>query len=350
MDDPYATPKANLRDNVKTLAALLAGVAGLVLAGSPFSGLGSLEPWSSRFNIATLGLVIAAVSLFVAWRWLVFTLRPDVSYSGILRDSFDAAKVEALPVSEREKREIRYLQAEFIAHRTELLPDGIGSIEEFEKYLADEWQKLVAAGTPVDKSNWERYYESFDGIAYWATFIRLQYRVRKGINISQWFGVLGMLGLLAFAWAANPKKDDAKPAAVVRVEGCGTCAATKSGGTPMPQSSRVEFKTNEAELDSAAFVVVRAVAADLRAHPEAGALLLAHTDTVASDRVNRLLASRRADSVYRALVSQGGIAASRIFMSPLPKADLPVLTDREVPQAENRSVEILKVELPVPTR
>jgi len=348
--DPYATAKANLRDNVKTLATILAGVAGVVLAGAPFSGLGSLDPWTSRFNGAVAGLAVAAFSLFIAWRWLIFTLRPDVNYAGVLRDNFTDADVDSLRVDRREKREIRYLRREFHAHRAELLPERIASVEALEKYVSDEWDALVAKGATADKSNWERYYNNLDNIAYWATFIRLQYRVRQGINVGQWFGVIGIVGLFAFAWAANPKKDDAGKQVLIHVDACASCPAPRPPDAPISRSHRIEFETNEATLTGPAFTVLRAVAADLRAQPGAGILLLAHTDTVASDRINRALAARRAEAVYSALIGQGGIAANRVFMSALPKMDLPVLTDREIARPENRSVELLIVNLPIPAR
>ena len=59
---------------------------------------------------------------------------------------------------------------------------------------------------------------------------------------------------------------------------------------------------------------------------------------------------RRAEAVYSALIGQGGVAANRVFMSALPKMDLPVLTDREIARPENRSVELLIVNLPIPAR
>ncbi len=347
--DPYATAKANLRDNVKTLATIIAGVAGLVLAGSPFSGLGALSLSDPRFYAAVAGLAVAAIALFVAWRWLIFTLTPDVNYSGWLKDSFTDANVEQLKLNKREKQEIFWLRGEFKAHKNELIPDGFASLDEFDKYLEDEWKRLESIAPPADKADYLRYLENFDAVAYWATFVRLQYRVRKGIDVGQYFGLAGIIGLVAFAWAANPKKEDSKPS-LVRVEACASCASPKAPEKIASQAARVEFETNVAKLDAAAFVTLRSVAADLRAHPSEGVLLLAHTDTVAPDRVNRVLAAKRADAVYAALVGAGGIASNRVFVSSLPKADLPVLTGSETAQRENRSVELQTIELALPAR
>ena len=347
--DPYATAKANLRDNVKTLATIIAGVAGLVLAGSPFSGLGALSLIDLRFFAAIAGLAVAAIALFVAWRWLIFTLTPDINYSGWLKDGFTDEDVKNLKLSKREEKEIFWLRDEFKAHKKELIPEGFASLDEFDTYLEDEWKRLESITPPPDKADYLRYLENFDAVAYWAAFARLQYRVRKGINVGQYFGLAGIIGLVAFAWAANPKKEDGKPL-VVRVEACGSCASPKAPEKAASQAARVEFETNVAKLDAVAFMALRAVAADLRAHPSEGVLLMAHTDTVASDRINRSLAVRRADSVYAALVGPGGIAANRVFMSPLPKVDLPVLTGIETAQRENRSVELLTIELTLPVR
>lgn len=54
--DIYATAKSNLRDNVKTLIGVFGGVAGVLLAGTPFSGFGRLDLGSVRFYIASLSL------------------------------------------------------------------------------------------------------------------------------------------------------------------------------------------------------------------------------------------------------------------------------------------------------
>lgn len=348
--DPYATGKANLRDNVKTLAAVLAGIAGLVLAGTPFSGFGALEPWSSRFNLAVGGLVVGAVFLFLAWRQLIFSLGSAINYPNLLRETFSDADVRALDVNRREKDEIFYLRKEFKAHSAELLPNGIASVDKLDEYLEKEWQRLEALDPAADKSNWERYLANLDAISYWGTFVRLQFRVRNGINVGQWFGVAGLVGLMIFAWAANPKKADSTPSSIIRIDGCSACSAPVPAQPASTSSTRVEFETDKAVLDRVAYDSLRGVTTQLRAHPEMGVLLLSHTDTVASDARNRLLATQRADAVYKALVTLGGVASSRVFVSPQPKSDLPVLTNREIAQRENRSVEFLLVALPIPRR
>ena len=76
--DPYATPRANLRENVKTMSTILAGTAGAVIAGSPFSGIGALDPATLRFALAIGGLLTVAVCLFLGWKALTFMLRPDL--------------------------------------------------------------------------------------------------------------------------------------------------------------------------------------------------------------------------------------------------------------------------------
>ena len=43
--NPYAAPQDRLRETVKWLVTVFSGAAGLVLAGTSFSGLGHMEPW-----------------------------------------------------------------------------------------------------------------------------------------------------------------------------------------------------------------------------------------------------------------------------------------------------------------
>lgn len=178
---------------------------------------------------------------------------------------------------------------------------------------------------------------------------RLADRVEQGLKKVQNLGAASLIALLVFAWAANPpKKDDgpAKPPVVQVAVSCASCPA----GQPTPAARKVTFANNSHELDGAAYAVLNEASTTLRQQPSLGLLLLAHTDMVAGGQVNRALAAKRAAAVRHALQDQGGVAAARVFASELAKADLPVVTGPEVAQPENRSVELLFVPLPLPTR
>jgi len=81
--DPYATAKASLRDNVKTLLGIFGGIAGLLLAGTPFNGYGSLDPALAtiRWLIATVGLIAAVLLVGKSMALLLRLLKPDLVYA-----------------------------------------------------------------------------------------------------------------------------------------------------------------------------------------------------------------------------------------------------------------------------
>ena len=84
----------------------------------------------------------------------------------------------------------------------------------------------------------------------------------------------------------------------------------------------------------------------MQANTGVGVLLLAHTDTVSSDLHNVPLALKRARAVRTALVEQGGVAHSRVFMAEFPEHSLPVVTNDERPEDRNRVVAFRFFELP----
>ena len=360
--DPYATPRANLRENVKTMSTILAGTAGAVIAGSPFSGIGALDPATLRFALASGGLLTVAVCLFLGWKALTFMLRPDLLDPIILRDSYTDEAVRKLGLPAAETDELIEVKAEFNRSRGALLPENIKSYEAFESYLDGQWVKLTAAEKEVAqktldaavleslRKRFDHYERNLQDIGFWATVTRLRKRVERGLRKVQILGMASLVALLVFAWAANPpKKDDAslKPTVIQAFVSCASCPL---GQPPVQTARRVTFPNNSHELDPAAYAVLNEVAAVLRQQPDMGVLLLAHTDMVAGDKLNRALAARRADAVRRALQAQGGIAANRIFASELPKAALPTITGPEIANADNRSVELHVVPLLLPSR
>lgn len=365
--DAYATARANLRDNVKTMSTILAGTAGAVLAGSPFSGIGSLAPLSLRFGVAICGLLAVAVCLFRGWQRLTFMLRPDVLNTDILQDSFTDAQFATLGLSKLETKELVDVKAEFMKAKRALLPANQSSYEQFEAYLDTEWLKLRKAERAASETNltddqrkqaateaetlrrnFLAYEQNMRDIGYWASFTRLRTRVEQGLKRIQVLGVVSLLALVAFAWAANPpKKDSAEPAKPMVIHIVSPCASCPAGLAPST-SSKVTFANGSHDLDSAAFTVINDVVATLRQKPASAVLLRAQTDTLASIKLNQALAARRAKAVRQALQDQGGVAPTRIFVSELPETALPVVTADGTSKPANRSVELVVVPLASP--
>jgi outer membrane protein OmpA-like peptidoglycan-associated protein len=346
--NPYADARTNLRDNVKMMATVLAGTAGAVVAGSPFSGMGALDPSADtlRFALALGGLVVVAVSLFLGWRVLTFTLTPDLTYTDFLRSTYsDERLLQEHPPGE-ERDELIAIKKEFDLHKKELLPDGINDFEGLEAHVEQLYKQRTA-----DNKEWQDYQRNLDNINHWAGFVRLSRRVRQGLRLMQFLGAMALAALVVFAWAANPKKKEEEKSIAVQV----TCASCPRGDPPTPPvrdpvGRSVQFKTNDHRLDATAYIVLNETANLLRKQPGLGVLLLAHTDTVAGERINGPLAGRRAAEVAQSLNLQGGVARTRIFVSEQPKADLPVVTAMETSNEHNRSVEIMFVTLPIPPR
>ena len=350
--DPYATARASLRENVKTMATMMAGAAAAILAGSPFSGIGSLEIGSYRLWLAVAGLAVVAVCLFLGWRELTFTLRPDVTYLEVLRSTFAEQQIRDLNLPSAEQAELVKLKEDFQRHRRSLLPTGFDQYEDLEKHLEDEWVRIsnLPAKDEVAEKKYAEYDRNFEDIGYWATFTRLSQRVKSGLRRMQTYGAVSLAALLVFAWAANPPKANQDRPIAVHVAACASCPVQAPPAPPRFKAVAVRFQMNDSALDEAAYAALNDVAVVLRLHPELGALLLAHTDMVAGERVNKPLAARRANAVRAALTGQGGVANSRVFSAELPLSDLPVLTGPGVAKDANRAVEVLLVELPTPPR
>lgn len=117
-------------------------------------------------------------------------------------------------------------------------------------------------------------------------------------------------------------------------------------GSDLPAIKPVEFVTGRWDLSKEAVEVVRTARDYLRSHPETGALVFAYTDTQGNLTINRSLATKRADAVAGALVSEGGISGSRIFVTALPETDLPLFTGRKEDSQPNRVVQVVLIPMP----
>lgn len=335
--DPYATGKANLRDNVKTLIALFSGVAGVLLAGTPFSGYGGLDAFSLRWWVATATLLVAIALFGLGVRKLLKVLRPDLAYPEALRDK--ATKPPKLSPSD--SKEYDYLRAEWIAHHTEILPNGTKTIEKLEHDADLAYDLQARTNTEADRKKWEDLYDTQSRVNHWAAFTRLHYRVTRGIDVVLWWGLLALICIGIFAWAVG-REGDAAPTVVV----INKIGPPPPIDPPLPAVNPIRFDTNLWELSSEALITINSARNHLRAHPEWALLVFAYTDTQGGPKVNRTLSAKRADEVVRALTSEGGITRARIFVAMLPETDLPVVTAQEVDSEANRTVQLLLFKMP----
>lgn len=334
--DQFATSKANLRDTVKWLATTIAALAALVVAGAPFSDYGKLEPWSGRFFVATIGLLVAAVLLLFVWLRLLRMLRSDAVFPTQLRSAYTA------PPNSADAREITRLRTHLSDHSGDLLPSGITTFDGLESLVASEWAK--ASGSPSNAALLERYKGYADNVEMYlnyATFARLHQRIESNVPFVMALTATAIIGLFCFAYAANPPQAPALDRIVVVQGGVSAAAGAKPSAL-----APVRFTPGSARLDRQALDAISAARTYLRDHETEGLVLLAHTDTTGGEPRNRTVAADRGNVVRRMLLREGGIAASRVFVAELPKTDLPNLTLPQVADADNRSVEFLVVTIP----
>lgn len=337
LSDPYATAKASLRDNVKVLLTAIAGVAGLLLAGTPFSGLGTL-PLDWRLIVAVLSILVASALLGSVFWILLRTLQPDVVTYESLREGFNPDSI----ADRRTRAEIKDLIAVFRSERSILLPDKLPSqnVEGLERAISIQF--AARSTDPAAAKRYEEYHDALQGINYWAAFMRLQRRVQRALLQSIGLSVPALAAVLLFAWAANPPRLDStdQPSVVVN-------ESTKPDlmqAAPRPFGP-ILFKTDSANLDDAARKTIMEARGQLRTWPESVALVRAYTDTRGTDRRNTELAQLRAKAVSNELIRIGGIAENRVYVASLGPTDLPVMTAHDIDHAENRSVEIVVVRL-----
>lgn len=354
--DYYGDAKATLRENVKWLATSFAGMSAILLAGAPFTGFGALRLDSGRFWLAFAAMVVGAVLTFHIWQRLLDILRPDITYTRFLRENRtdgDKAVWEALGADERDEYEA--IKSAFDLNKDEFLPapsaEYSHDFDGLEKRLAAYWSAYTAdARKPENErdqaaeARWLQFREVQKRIRDWVNYTRLHQRVTRGVSQLKKFAGLLLVCLAVFAYTVNPgdaSDADASPDTVMVDQ------SYQGDVTPdPPRLDPVIFATREHRLDEPGRRAVARARDYLRTAPDVGVLLIAHTDTVGGRAINIPLAARRAQAVKRALIEEGGIAATRIFIAELPESDLPVVTGQETGEAANRSVEVLAFRIP----
>lgn len=354
MTDSYAGQKATLRDNVKWLATSFAGTAALLLAGTPFTDFGALQFPSWRLGVASASLFVATISAFLAWNKLLWVLRPDITYNRFLKDPWTKHDEETLKADPDERLEYEALRKEFLKHKVALLGE-IESIEALEEEKKKAWDSYTAAAAKkangkadVDPGPWHSLWESYNRniliVNSWLGFTRLHQRVTREMKTVRIYAIVVLVSLALFAYFVSPgesSETNTSPGTVM-VDQSYSGAELRD----LPQLESVTFATGEHVLDDAGRTAVGNARDHLRAAPELGLLLVAHTDTVGNEAFNVALAAKRAQAVKKALIKAGGIAPARVYIAELPESDLPIITDQEVNEAANRSVELLAFRLP----
>jgi flagellar motor protein MotB len=342
--DIYTTAKSNLRDNVKTLITVFGGVAGVLIAGTPFSGFGKLDFGSTRFYVASICLVLAAGLIGFGLRRLLKVMQPDLVYPTALSTTFDISKV-----SSDVRHELKGLNEEFKASKGELLPEGVESIEDLQAKLRASWDACHAIEICSDdehaKDRKADAREAYDELAavelkinHWAAFTRMCFRVKKGVDHALILGMVSLVCIGIFSWAVGSSKDKLASTQIVLL------ADLKSSNNPVfPVIPSIFFETDKSNLSEDAIQIIGEARNYLRSNTNTGVLVYAYTDTKGDMQLNRRLAKKRASSVTQALIEEGGISNSRVFVAELPETNLPILTAQETGNNSNRAVNLVLV-------
>lgn len=314
IQDSYATAKANLRDNVKTLILVFGSIAGFMMAGTPFSGYGALVPLSKQWWIATISLLLTTILIGIALRLLLRALQPDLAYPEALHTQFNLDDKNRY-----ERRELSALRKEFNAYKHQLLPEGINTIEELEKLADDTWAYYQHTGLEKDKEAFHVHFDVLTGINHWSAFTRLHYRIRTTIDLSLLIALLILLSIIVFSLAVNAseRSDGLSTPSNSRIANSTTASMEpKRPSTLAP----ITFEANSSGLSKPGLATVASTLELLRANPRTGVLIFGVTGAANNgSAVSRDLVNYRAHETRRLLTQLGGISESRTFVIELPE-------------------------------
>ncbi|WP_442113473.1 hypothetical protein [Pseudomonas sp. NUPR-001] len=303
--DAYITAKANLRDNVKTLILVFGSIAGVMMAGTPFSGYGALAVFSTQWWVASISLLLTITLVAIALRLLLRSLQPDLSYPEALHQNFNLDGQERYT-----RRELSALRKEFERYKHQLLPAGINTLEELESRADDAWELYQRTGEEKDKEAYYIRHEILTDIGNWSAFTRLHFRIRTTINMVLLIGLFTLVSIAVFSSAVNAPQRPSEFATE------GTIPALRpSTLTPVSLEADMSGLTNEA------LAVIASTLEKLRADPTAGVLIFGVLDNSAASARKRDLVNYRAHEVRQLLSRLGGVSDQRVFVIELPKSD-----------------------------
>lgn len=335
----YAAARAALRDTVKWLVAAFASIAAVIVAGGPLSSA-NLDSAHAPFWIS-LGFAVAALVLVGCGLSITLgLLRPDGLYA-----------TELCRPKDGEKPEVAVARKEINDHAEDLLPPGRASVkdvlDERTKTLCDLEASaadpdLVAKLTTHLAELEAALQRALDFALYQILYARLDSAKPQLFGLG--LATLACLTVsVAVGKAARTEKFDPVTLMVFQAGS----QQSKPTLDEVPRLEPVLFQPGSAQITAPGLAAIEIAREVLEKNPGYVLLLAAHTDTMASEQINRDLSQRRGAEVRSSLLQQGGVQPSRVFISELPESALPLLTGDEVREARNRSVELVLARLPI---
>jgi outer membrane protein OmpA-like peptidoglycan-associated protein len=351
--DPYATPKANLRDTIKWMASIFAALAAVVIAGTPISNLGSPSLTLGQQVTGVVALLACFVCICAAIVLMLRLLRADLVYltdidpREALGDREDGGEIAAI------RKDIGGRKVHFFPDYASLEDffDKAGQADASAQDLGNKWLAAMAAGEKASIDAAKEAYanqvtelEKFEGaqqdmLAY-AAYLRFYSRIRSATRPLLLLGAGALLALLVFTIVIQAKKEDSGPSVVV-VPVPGEPVSVQTSGAQA--AGTIFFETGSAAVGATGLATLERVRDALLAKPDTALLIISRTDTIGTERRNKKLARQRAEAVRNLIVARGGVAATRVFATEAPKSDLPELTNDDVERRANRSASLYLV-------
>jgi len=196
------TARDSLRETAKWVVTGTGGIVALIVGGSSFTGLGSFAPDDSRLWLAVVCLALGSLL-----SWLPFRMALDVIATNVtsLREM-----VEAPAMSETRSRVDKLL--------ANISPEEYATVEKLSAaFDASAAQRLRR---DADEATVREQTELLRGLAPYVNYalalgltVELRRRFDWMITVISRTAPFIIIFFLAFAWAANPGKEDESPLA-----------------------------------------------------------------------------------------------------------------------------------------
>lgn len=206
-----------IRDTAKWLVTIFAAVGALLIAGTQFSSIGSLE-WGTRLQIAiAAGLVAVVATALVIWLLLDVMQLSTVTIGDLERQARRAKKPPLVMYMDRNPAELlgfdnlTQLADEYRNSLTRRRKARLAYYDLLEQGKPETDPQVVAAKSSANVAQDRRLYVQAC-VSYVVSLLALeQVRLKMGgARRTALFGgtLVAAVGVAAFAWAVNPVKSD----------------------------------------------------------------------------------------------------------------------------------------------
>jgi hypothetical protein len=190
--DPFEAGRDRLRETVKWLIASFGAVGGSLAIGSQLSNLGQLEA-GGRLIAAIAGAVAGFTGVFFAvW-----------AAAKVLTGSHVTIGQLASRSRARSEGKDDVLVDFFEKENTQIL----GKYKSLSELQSDFLTVTRAADNAPDAARYDEVAERVKTVVNVASYEQLRERLDSGLTRIVWSVALAAVGIIVFAWAANPPAD-----------------------------------------------------------------------------------------------------------------------------------------------